>query len=169
MGSMASAVTADLLDSNEELIKSGELRVLDPIFKIYGRKQIFSGPVVTLKVSNENGNAREILETRGEGRVLVIDGGGSKRCALLGGTLTQLAHDMGWAGIVVNGYIRDVSLINNIDIGVRAFGSNPLKPKKFRTGEKNVAVPVAGSLIFPGEWIYADCDGVIVSKNKLTV
>jgi RraA family protein len=99
----------------------------------------------------------------------VIDGGGSQRCALLGGNLAQLAHNMGWAGIIVNGCVRDVDEINITDIGVRAIGSNPLKSNKRGTGEKSVPVSMGGTLIFPGEWLYADSDGVIISKTELTV
>ena len=99
----------------------------------------------------------------------MIDGGGSQRRALLGGILAQRAHKMGWAGIIVNGCIRDVDEINITDIGVRAIGSNPLKPNKRVIGEKNIPVSMGGTLIFPGEWLYADSDGVIISKNELTV
>ncbi|KAJ4731088.1 4-hydroxy-4-methyl-2-oxoglutarate aldolase [Rhynchospora pubera] len=166
---MASTATAELCDTNQRLVKSGEMRVLDSIFNIYGHNQIFSGPVVTLKVLEDNVIVRETLETKGEGRVLVIDGGASRRCALLGGNLAQLAHNMGWAGIVINGCVRDVDEINTTDIGVRAIGSNPLKSNKRGIGEKNVPVSIGGTLIFPGEWLYADSDGVIISKNELTV
>lgn len=99
----------------------------------------------------------------------MIDGGGSQRCALLGGNLAQLAHNMSWAGIIVNGCVRDVDEINITDIGVRAIGSNPLKSNKRGIGEKNIPVSMGGTLIFPGEWLYADSDGVIISKTELTL
>ncbi|XP_021291202.1 uncharacterized protein LOC110421839 [Herrania umbratica] len=115
---MAAIAAADACDSNAALLVSGSLRALEPIFKIYGQHRAFSGPIVTLKVFEDNVFVRQLLETRGEGRVLVIDGGGSTRCALVGGNLVQSAQNMGWAGIVVNGCVRDVDEINACDIGV---------------------------------------------------
>ncbi|XP_061370097.1 putative 4-hydroxy-4-methyl-2-oxoglutarate aldolase 3 isoform X2 [Gastrolobium bilobum] len=137
--------------------------------EIYGQSRAFSGPIVTLKVFEDNVLVRELLETKGEGRVLVIDGGGSMRCALVGGNLVQLAQSMGWAGIVVNGCIRDVDEINGCDIGVRALASHPLKSNKKGNGEKHVPVYVAGTFIREGEWLYADNDGVLVSKFELSI
>ncbi|KAL1085215.1 hypothetical protein V6Z11_D08G035200 [Gossypium hirsutum] len=150
---MAAFATAEACDSNTALLASGELRALEPIFKIYGQRRSFSGPIVTLKVFEDNVLVRQLLETRGEGRVLVIDGGGSKRCALVGGNLAQSAQNMGWSGIVVNGCIRDVDEINACDIGVRALGSNPLKSNKKAIGEKHIPISIAGSLIRDGEWL----------------
>ncbi|TQD87997.1 hypothetical protein C1H46_026420, partial [Malus baccata] len=105
-------------DTNTTLVGSGGLRVLPPIFQVYGQSRAFSCPITTLKVFEDNVLVRQLLETKGEGRVLVIDGGGSMRCALVGGNLGQLAQNMGWAGVVVNGSIRDVDEINECDIGV---------------------------------------------------
>uniref|UniRef100_A0A0E0NLA4 4-hydroxy-4-methyl-2-oxoglutarate aldolase n=1 Tax=Oryza rufipogon TaxID=4529 RepID=A0A0E0NLA4_ORYRU len=128
--------TADVWDANSQAIMNGELRALPPIFRIYGRRKIFAGPVTTVKVFEENVLVRELLQEKGHGRVLVIDGGGSVHCALLGGNLAQLAHINGWVGIVVNGCIRDVDEINGCDIGVRALNSHPKKPGKKSAGEK---------------------------------
>ncbi|KAI4305049.1 hypothetical protein L6164_028439 [Bauhinia variegata] len=166
---MASLATAEICDTNMAHQASGDLRVLQPVFQIYGQSRVFSGPVVTVKVFEDNVLVRELIETKGEGRVLVIDGGGSLRCALLGGNLAQLAQNMGWAGIVINGCIRDVDEINGCQIGVRALTSNPLKSNKKGTGEKHVPVYVAGTLIWEGEWLYADSDGILVSKFELSV
>ncbi|CAH9064112.1 unnamed protein product [Cuscuta epithymum] len=166
---MAFLATAEVCDSNIAYLASGELRVLHPVFQIYGQCRAFSGPIVTLKVFEDNVLVREILETRGEGRVLVIDGGGSLRCALVGGNLVQLAQNMGWSGIVVNGCIRDVDEINGCDIGVRALASNPLKPNKKGIGEKYVPVYVSGTLVRDGEWLYADSDGILISKTELFI
>ncbi|XP_028101689.1 putative 4-hydroxy-4-methyl-2-oxoglutarate aldolase 3 [Camellia sinensis] len=121
------------------------------------------------KVFENNVLVRELLETRGEGRVLVIDGGGSKRCALLGGNLGQSAQNMGWAGIVINGCVKDVDEINGSDIGVRALASHPQKSNKKGVGEKHVTIHFAGTLIRDGEWLYADSDGILVSKTELSV
>ncbi|XP_026405720.1 putative 4-hydroxy-4-methyl-2-oxoglutarate aldolase 3 [Papaver somniferum] len=166
---MAALATAEVCDSNASLLHSGELRVLHPIFQIYGQGRAFSGPVVTVKVFEDNVLVRELLETRGEGRVLVIDGGGSMRCAILGGNLAQLAVNMGWAGIVVNGCVRDVDEINGCDIGVRALASHPLKSNKKGVGEKHIPVYIGGAFIREGEWLYADSDGVLVSKSELSI
>ncbi|XAR56860.1 Oxaloacetate decarboxylase [Bertholletia excelsa] len=167
--SMASLATAELCDSNAALLASGDLRCLLPVFKIYGQCRAFSGPIVTLKVFEDNVLVRELLETRGEGRVLVIDGGGSMRCALVGGNLGQLAQNMGWAGVVVNGCIRDVDEIDGCDIGVRALASHPQKSNKRGIGEKHVPVHIGGTLVHDGEWLYADSDGVLISKTELSI
>lgn len=166
---MASPATADICDANAAHVASGDLRVLQSTFEIYGQKRAFSGPVVTVKVFEDNVLVRQFLESKGEGRVLVVDGNGSKRCALLGGNLGQIAQNMGWAGIVVNGCIRDVDEINNCDVGVRALGTNPLKSNKKGLGEKHVAVHIGGTLIHEGEWLYADSDGILVSKFELSL
>ncbi|XP_020234014.1 putative 4-hydroxy-4-methyl-2-oxoglutarate aldolase 3 isoform X2 [Cajanus cajan] len=165
---MAGLATAEISDANAAHVASGDVRVMHPVFKVYGQSTAFSGPIVTVKVFEDNVLVREILETKGEGRVLVVDGGGSLRCALLGGNLAQIAHNMGWAGIVVNGCIRDVDEINACDIGVRALASHPLRSNKKRTGEKNVPVYVGGTFIREGEWLYADNDGILVSKFELS-
>ncbi|XP_062193212.1 putative 4-hydroxy-4-methyl-2-oxoglutarate aldolase 2 [Phragmites australis] len=161
--------TAEICDGNSELIMNGELRALQPVFRIYGRRQVFAGPVVTLKIFEDNVLLREFLEEKGHGRVLVVDGGGSMCRALLGGNLSQLAQNNGWAGIVVNGCIRDVDDINGCDIGVRALNSHPMKPSKKGVGEKHVPVTIAGTRICDGEWLYADTDGILLSRSELTV
>ncbi|KAF5200926.1 Regulator of ribonuclease activity a [Thalictrum thalictroides] len=166
---MAALATAEVCDSNVPHIANGDLRVLHPSFQIYGKCRAFSGPIVTMKVFDNNVFARELLETKGEGRVLVIDGGGSMRCALLGGNLTQLAHTNGWAGIVVNGCIRDVDEINACDIGVRALASHPVKPNKNRVGELHTPIYIGGAFVRDGEWLYADSDGILVSKTELSI
>ncbi|KAL9268128.1 putative 4-hydroxy-4-methyl-2-oxoglutarate aldolase 3 [Drosera capensis] len=166
---MAGMATAEICDSNADLLKDGEVRVLHPIFHIYGQRRAFSGRIVTVKVFEDNVIVRELIESEGDGRVLVIDGGGSMRCALLGGNLGQIAQNMGWSGVVVNGCIRDVCEINSCDIGVRALGSHPLKSNKKGIGEKHCPIYVAGALIHDGEWLYADADGILISKCGLTV
>jgi RraA family protein len=103
------------------------------------------------------------------GRVLVVDGAGSMRCAILGGNPVQQAQNNGWAGIVVNGCIRDADEINGCDIGVRALGSHPFKANKKGFGEKHVPVYIGGTRICDGEWLYADTDGILVSRSELTI
>ncbi|KZV27608.1 regulator of ribonuclease-like protein 3 [Dorcoceras hygrometricum] len=166
---MASLATTDVCDANEALLESGDLRILPPIFQMYGKRRAFSGPITTLKVFEDNVLVREFLEGKGNGRVLVVDGGGSTKCALLGGNLGQFAQDNGWSGIVVNGCIRDVDEINCCDIGVRALATHPKKSKKRGLGERHIPIQIAGEEIHDGEWLYADGDGVIISKIELSV
>ncbi|KAK1644581.1 hypothetical protein QYE76_062386 [Lolium multiflorum] len=117
---------------------------------MYGRRQVFAGPVVTLKVFKDNVLVREFLE-KGQGRVLVVEGG--LRCAILGGNLAQLALNNGWTGIVVNTCIRDVDKIDGCDIGVRALGSHPMKFNMKGMGEKHAPVAIAGTKVCDGEWL----------------
>ncbi|MQL99318.1 hypothetical protein Taro_032041 [Colocasia esculenta] len=166
---MAAVATAEACDANASLLASGELRVLQPIFKMYGQRKAFCGPIVTLKVFEDNVLVRQLLETPGDGRVLVVDGGGSLRCALVGGNLGQLAQNMGWTGVLVNGCIRDNDEINACDVGVRALASHPIKSSKKGIGEKHVPVHIGGTLIFDGEWLYADSDGILISRSELSV
>ena len=162
-----SCATTDLCDDNPNLLEDGRLAVLPPVFRHFGRHVRFSGRVVTLKVHEDNALVRAVLETPGEGNVLVIDGGGSLRRALVGGQLGLLAQDNGWAGIVVDGCIRDSDEINACEIGVRALGAHPQKSSKKGAGERNLRVHIAGVAVNPGDWIYADADGIVVAQQKL--
>lgn len=112
---------------------------------------------------------REFLEKRGNGRILVVDGIGSLRCAILGGNPVQQVQNNGWSGIVVNGCIRDVNEINRCDIAVRVLASHPMKANKKGIGEKHVPITIAGTRICDGEWLYADTDGILVSISELSV
>ncbi|KAF0898249.1 hypothetical protein E2562_005839 [Oryza meyeriana var. granulata] len=145
--------TAEVCDANSHSIINGELRALQPIFKIYGRRHVFAGPIATVKVFEDNVLVRELIQEKGHGRVLVVDGGGSMQCAMLGGNLAQLAQNNGWVGIVVNGCIREVDEINGCEIGVRALNSQPMKTNKKGNGEKHVTVTNAGTRICEGEWL----------------
>lgn len=159
--------TADLCDDHANLLDDGRLAVLPPVFRHYGQRLRFAGRVVTLKVHEDNALVRATLETPGDGNVLVIDGGGSLRRALVGGQLGLLAQDHGWSGIIVDGCIRDSDEINACDIGVRALGTHPRQPGKKGVGERNLRVQIAGVPVSPGDWIYADADGVLVAQQKL--
>ncbi|HTD07216.1 ribonuclease E activity regulator RraA [Undibacterium sp.] len=159
--------TCDICDANEDKLATGELRVLPPIFMQFGRQGKFRGPVTTLKVFEENSLVRSKLESPGNGHVLVIDGGGSLRCALVGGNLASLAQQNGWAGIVVNGCVRDVEELNACNIGIRALASFPVRSAKRATGEQDVRISIGGVSIHPGDWIYADADGVLVASANL--
>ena len=154
--------TADLYDEYGET-----LRIVAPMFRDYGRVKVFAGPVSTIKVFEDNSLVRAELEQPGDGRVLVVDGGASMRCALVGDNLAALGHDNGWAGIIVYGCIRDVAPISAIDIGVKALATNPRKSMKRGEGQRGVAVRFADVLIEPGDYLYADEDGVVIAPSEL--
>lgn len=154
--------TTDLCD------KYGDsLQIADPIFADFGGEPAFAGPIGTVKCFEDNSRVRETLEEAGEGRVLVVDGGGSDRCALLGDNLAQLAIDNGWAGLVVYGCVRDSAEIGEMEIGVKALAPHPRKSNKKGIGERDVAVRFAGVSFEPGAWLYADLDGIVVAQEAL--
>ncbi len=158
--------TPDLCDEFEtELGKT--VRVVAPMFQCYGGRSSFSGEIVTLKIFEDNSLVREAFAENGKGKVLVIDGGGSLRCALVGDQLAILAKKNGWEGAVVYGCIRDSADINAIDIGVRALNTHPQKSIKKGAGDRDIAVTFGGVSFNPGEFIYVDEDGVVVSTNAL--
>ncbi|MBR9813983.1 RraA family protein [bacterium] len=148
---------------------SDELQIAEPMFTDFGGLDAFCGPIRTLKVFEDNSLVRSELETAGEGRVLVVDGGGSKRCALLGGNLAKLAEDNGWAGVVVFGCVRDVDEIEACDIGVKALAPHPLKSRKQNVGETELDVRFAGVLFREGDWLYADPDGMVTAEQELSL
>lgn len=154
--------TADLYDTHGEA-----LRVLAPLFRDYGGRRAFCGPVSTVKVFEDNSLVRAALEEPGAGRVLVVDGGGSLRCALVGDNLALLGQQNGWAGILVYGCIRDAAPIAAIDIGVKALATNPRKSIKKGEGERDVVVRFAEVGIAPGDHLYADEDGVVLADTPL--
>jgi regulator of ribonuclease activity A len=154
--------TEDLCDEFEQSV-----RVAEPLLRDYGGSTSFYGSLITVKVFEDNVLVREALETDGQGRVLVVDGGGSTRCALLGDRLAQLAHENGWAGIVVDGCIRDSDEISRIPVGVKARHAVPKKSTKRGIGERNVPVRFAGLTFTPGHYLYADQDGIVVADRDL--
>lgn len=149
--------TTDLCDAHPEIV-----RVADPIFRAYGGKPDFGGPIATLKVHEDNALVRATLEQLGGGRVLVIDGGGSLRRALVGDQLGALAVRNGWAGIVVHGCIRDSADLASIAIGIRALATHPMRSEKRGHGTSGEPVTFAGVTFRPGERLYADADGIVV-------
>ncbi|MBT8446862.1 MAG: ribonuclease E activity regulator RraA [Gammaproteobacteria bacterium] len=154
--------TADLYDDHGE-----SLQVLAPLFNNYGGNTEFAGPVVTLKVFEDNTLVREALEEAGAGRVLVVDGGGSLRCALVGDNIAELARANGWAGVVVYGCIRDAAQMGQMPVGVKALNTNPRKSVKKGVGDRDIPVRFADALIEPGSYLYADADGIVVAAEKL--
>lgn len=162
-----SFATTDLCDDHPQLLDDGRLTVLAPVFRHFGQRVNFFGRVTTLKVFEDNALVRSTLETPGNGNVLVIDGGSSMRRALVGGQLALLAQDNGWAGMIVDGCVRDSDEINGCEIGVRALGVHPQKSAKKGAGERNVRVLISGVPVSPGDWVYADGDGVLIAQQKL--
>lgn len=157
-----SHATTDLSDAHPQA------QVCDPLFRDYGGRTAFHGPIATLKVFEDNAEVRATLEEPGGGRVLVVDGGGSPRCALLGGNLGQLAVKNGWAGVVVYGYVRDSEELAAQDVGVKALGVHPRKSEKgLHSAQRERPVTFAGVTFRPGAWLYADADGIVVSGTAL--
>lgn len=157
-----SAATTDLSDAHPEA------QVCEPIFHDYGGSKTFYGPIKTLKVFEDNALVRTTLETAGDGRVLVVDGGGSNRCALVGGNLGVLAVKNGWAGIVVYGYVRDSKELGSQPVGIKALGLHPRKSEKgLHSAHADKVLSFAGVSFKPGSWLYADVDGIVVSDSKI--
>lgn len=148
--------TADLSDAEPAA------RVLAPLFRDFGGVPSFHGPMSTVRCFEDNSLVRDAVAEPGAGRVLVVDGAGSLRCALLGDRLAALAVDNGWAGVVVNGCVRDVAQLATMPIGIVALAANPRKSVKRGAGDRDVAVTIADVDLRPGEWLYADADGIVV-------
>ncbi len=146
-----------------------EVQVLEPLFTAYGGRQKFCGEIVTVKCFEDNSLVKQTLGTDGHGKVLVVDGGGSLRCALLGDMLGAMAAQNGWQGVLINGCVRDVKILRTIDIGVSALVCHPLKSNKRNEGQLNVPVRFAGVDFEPDQYLYADENGIIVAKNKLNL
>nr|NIT14486.1 putative 4-hydroxy-4-methyl-2-oxoglutarate aldolase [Candidatus Dadabacteria bacterium] len=155
-------LTPDLCDKYPELI-----RVVGPLFKNYGGKSSFGGEIVTIKCHEDNSVVKQTAGTPGQGRVMVVDGGGSLKRALLGDLIASDAIKNGWDGFVIYGCIRDVDAISQMNLGVKALNSIPLKTEKKGIGELNIPVTFGGVTFNPGEYLYADNNGIIVSSKPL--
>lgn len=153
--------TADLCDTHKQ-DSSGAFRALPMLFKSYGANGAFAGPVSTVKCFEDNSVVKAAVEEAGQGRVLVIDGGASLRCALVGGNIAVAAAKNGWAGLVVNGAVRDVAELRACAIGLLALGSHPMASVRSGQGQRDLPVSVQGVQIRPGEWLVVDDDGVVV-------
>lgn len=157
--------TADLCDEHIE-----KLRVGEPIgFNDYGGKKIFCGEIVTLKCFENNPMVRNALGQDGKGKVLVVDGGGSMRCAMLGDKLGDLAVENKWNGVIVYGCVRDSADLAKNQLGVKGLSTHPQKSSRKIEGEENIAVRFAGIDFVPGEFVYCDEDGIVVSIEKLSL
>ena len=146
---------------------SGSFRVLAPVFQSFGGINAFSGQVSTVKCHEDNTLVKAAVDSAGEGRVLVVDGGGSLRRALVGGNLAAAAARNGWAGMVVDGCVRDVAELNAAAVGIRALALMPLPTEKRNEGQRDVPVQIQGVWVRPGDWLYADADGIVVSAQAL--
>ena len=149
--------TCDLSDSHGD-----EARVLPPVFRHFGGRRRFAGEVVTVKCFEDNSRLKELVGTQGGGRVIVVDGGGSTRCALLGDMVARDALEHGWAGIVVWGCVRDTDVLQTLDLGVMALAPMPRRSQKHGEGQTGVAVELAGVRCEPGDTLVADEDGVVL-------
>ena len=166
--------TCDLCDAHRD-DSSGSFRVLPPVFRDFGAVRRFCGPVVTVKCFEDNTLVKAAVDSVGfddtpagrVGRVLVVDGGASLRRALLGGNLGATAARNGWAGVVIDGCVRDVAELATMSMGIRALASMPLPTEKRNEGQRDVAVQIQGEWVRPGDWLYADEDGIVVSSSPL--
>jgi regulator of ribonuclease activity A len=152
--------TADLCDEMGDGV-----RVAEPVFRDYGAVRSFSGEIDTLRIFEDNALVRSTLETPGRGRVLVIDGGGSVRTALLGGQLAALAAENGWSGVVIYGAVRDVPELRNAKIGIKALAAAPRRSAKQGKGARGVPVTFAGLEFRPGDRLWGDEDGLLVADG----
>ncbi len=153
--------TPDLTDEHPQS------RAIELQFSNYGAVKQFGGPVVTLKCFEDNSLVKALVDEPGAGRVIVVDGAGSLRRALLGDMLAAKAAANGWAGLVINGAIRDVDEIGATELGVQALGTCPFKTEKLGAGQRDIPLNIGGADINPGDYVYADNNGVIVSPEPL--
>ena len=154
--------TCDLSDEFDS-----EVQIAEPLFRSYGGRSSFGGPIATLRVFEDNSLVRDAAESAGRGRVLVVDGGGSLKCSMVGDQVAQAACDNGWAGMVINGAIRDSVAIAGIAIGIKALNTIPRKSIKRGEGEGDLTVHFAGISFEPGHYLYSDEDGILVAPRDL--
>lgn len=153
--------TPDLSDAHPEV------QVAEPVFRDFGGRAAFAGRIVTIACFEDNSRVREQVALDGTGKVLVVDGGGSLRRALLGDMLAGKAVASGWAGLVIHGCVRDVEVMANLPLGIKALAAVPVKTDKRGLGDVDVPVRFAGVRFVPGQWLYADANGVLVAEQAL--
>ncbi len=163
---MTTTSTCDLCDTHKA-DTTGNFRVLPPVFISFGGVTKFSGPVSTVKCFEDNTSVKQALDEPGAGRVLVVDGAASLRRALVGGNIAAAAAKNGWAGVIVNGCVRDAAELAATPVGLRALALIPLPTLRRAEGERDVAVQIQGVWVRPGNWLYADEDGVVIGADKL--
>lgn len=158
--------TCDFCDAHKDDL-SGNFRYLPPLFKDYGGVSRFCGEVVTIKCHEDNTPVKSAVEREGHGRVLVVDGGASMRRALLGGNLAASAARNGWAGLVIDGCVRDLAELRAAQVGIRALAHVPMPTVREQAGHTGVPVQIQGVWVRPGEWLYADEDGIVIHPSRL--
>lgn len=149
--------TADLVDDI-----GPDVRSCDVQFRQFGGRAEFAGPISTVRCSEDNALLKSVLSTPGDGGVLVIDGAGSLHTALVGDVIAELAHSNGWAGLIVHGAVRDAAALRNLDLGIKALGTNPRKSSKTGAGDRDVTLSFGGVVFVPGDIAYSDDDGIVV-------
>ncbi|RUR32798.1 RraA family protein [Vreelandella andesensis] len=154
-------VTPDLCDAYPDVT------VLEPMFANYGGVDSFFGPIRTVKCFEDNSMVKQAVAEPGDGAVLVVDAGGSHRCAMLGDMLAEQAAKNGWAGVVMYGCVRDVDILVTLPLGVQALGSHPRKSEKRGEGQRDIPITFAGATISAGQWLYADNNGIIIADKPL--
>ncbi|MEM7276585.1 MAG: ribonuclease E activity regulator RraA [Pseudomonadota bacterium] len=160
---MTSISTPDLSDDFPD-----QVQVLAPILRNFGGRTTFAGPIFTIKCHEDNSLVKSQAATPGDGRIMVVDGGGSTRRALLGDMIAANARDNGWAGLIIWGAVRDVDVLATLDLGVQALNPIPVKTEKRGLGDLNVPVEFGGVRFSPGDWVYADANGVLCAARELT-
>lgn len=155
-------ITPDLCDAFPESVTA-----LEPMFSNFGGRDSFGGQIVTVKCFEDNSRVKELVAQDGKGKVMVVDGGGSLRCALLGDLLAEQAAKSGWEGLLIYGCIRDVDVVAQTDLGVQALASHPMRSTRRGVGDVDVPVTFAGVTFHPGHYLYADNNGVIISPSAL--
>jgi regulator of ribonuclease activity A len=153
----ATFATADLIDTHGDALDS-----CDSQFRQYGARRRFRGPVVTVRCREDNALLKSVLSEPGQGRVLIVDGGGSLHRALMGDVIAGIAVDNGWAGVIINGAVRDVAALASMDIGIKALGSNPRKSAKTGAGARDISVSFGSATFTPGAVVYSDEDGIVI-------
>ena len=145
------------------------MRIVEPLFTNYGGREAFGGQIVTVKCHEDNSLVKEHVANPGAGKVMVVDGGGSLRCALLGDMLAEKAAQNNWAGLIIYGCIRDVDEIRKTQLGVQALRTIPIKSNRQGRGDLNIPITFGGVTFHPGEYVYADNNGIIVSEQALSM
>ena len=159
---MISFNTADICDENPNV------QVAEPIFKSFGERVLFYGKIRTVSVKDDNSFVKKLVNQKVSGDVMVVDGKGSLKCALLGDNLARIACENGWAGFIINGCIRDSAIINKIDIGIKAINTIPIKSEKKDIGDYAKDLGFAGVVFKEGEYVYSDGDGIVISKKVIS-
>ena len=168
MSTTTDFATCDLCDAHKAGYAEGDaaFRVLPPVFASYGGRRKFCGPVLTVKCFEDNSPVKVALESPGEGRVLVVDGGGSLRRALIGGNIAAAAAKNGWAGVLIDGAARDKAELAACDVGIRALALMPMPTDRKTPGQTGVPVLIQGVWVRTGDWLYADEDGIVVMAAR---